>query len=162
MSPKTDSPHPLVVVGYDGSSASLAAVEVAAERVGSTGRLIVVHAYNIPPEYLGYPYYQDMLDTKIEQTSAVVERLTGMEALDAVDWESDVVAGSPGEVICRVARQRRADEIVVGTRGHGRLRAVLGSVSLDVLHRAHCPVVVIPERMVQDEAPAPAERAAVA
>jgi nucleotide-binding universal stress UspA family protein len=34
--------------------------------------------------------------------------------------------------------------IVLGNRGHGNLsEALLGSVSLDVIHRAHCPVVIV-------------------
>jgi nucleotide-binding universal stress UspA family protein len=41
------------------------------------------------------------------------------------------------------------DEIVIGSRGVGRVRALLGSVAYDVIHRARCPVTVIPERMVQ-------------
>jgi nucleotide-binding universal stress UspA family protein len=32
----------------------------------------------------------------------------------------------------------------VGSRGLGRARAVLGSVSHDVIHLAHRPVLVIP------------------
>jgi nucleotide-binding universal stress UspA family protein len=42
------------------------------------------------------------------------------------------------------AALRDADEIVVGSRGFGRLRGVLGSVSHAVLHEADRPVVVIP------------------
>lgn len=141
--------RPVIVVGYDGSPASRAAVAVAAARVGATGKLIVVHAYDVPADYVGAPYYQDMLNTKLAQANRVTEELASMSALDGIQWETDLVVGRAGPAICRVAEAREADEIVLGTRGHGRLRAVLGSVSADVLHGAACPVVVIPSRMVE-------------
>ena len=50
------------------------------------------------------------------------------------------------DAIARAAELRHADEIVIGSRGAGRVSAMLGSVAHDVIHRAHCPVVVIPER----------------
>ena len=45
-----------------------------------------------------------------------------------------------------MADVEHASEIVVGTRGFGRARALLGSVAHDLIHRAGCPVTVIPER----------------
>ena len=149
MSPNPNTEGPLVVVGYDGSPASRAVVEVAAGRAGSTGKLVVVYAYEVPADYIGAPYYQDMLDTKLDQANRIAEELNALDALQGVTWETDLVVGRAGPAICRVAEAREADEIVLGTRGHGRLRAVLGSVSADVLHGAACPVVVIPSRMVQ-------------
>lgn len=153
-------PHPIVVVGYDGSAASRAAVEVGIDRVGSTGHLVVVQAYHVSADYIGASYYQEMLDAQLGRSNAVIEDLVrDVERLSSVDWEADVIAGSPGEAICRVARVRDADEIVVGSRGHGRLRAVLGSVSLDVLHNADRPVLVIPEKMAEEKAAEPAAAA---
>ena len=149
MSPNPNTEGPLVIVGYDGSPASRAAVEVAAGRAGSTGKLVVVYAYEVPADYVGAPYYQDMLDTKLDQANRIAEELNALDALQGVAWETDLVVGRPGPAICRAAQVRNADEIVVGTRGHGRFRAALGSVSMDVLHGAECPVVVIPDRMLQ-------------
>lgn len=49
----------------------------------------------------------------------------------------------PGDVICRVAEEERAELVVMGTRGLGRLhRTLVGSVSDYVVHHAPCPVLV--------------------
>jgi nucleotide-binding universal stress UspA family protein len=53
-------------------------------------------------------------------------------------------AGPPAEAIVRLAEQRGADLIVVGTRRKGFFeRLVEGSVYHDVLHRAKCDVLVV-------------------
>ena len=55
-----------------------------------------------------------------------------------------VERGEPGELICEVAAEERADLIVVGSHGKGVIRrALLGSVSYHVLHHAPCPVLVV-------------------
>ena len=46
-----------------------------------------------------------------------------------VEYETELIGGSPAQAITDVARARDADEIVIGSRGMGRLRGVLGSVS---------------------------------
>jgi nucleotide-binding universal stress UspA family protein len=53
-----------------------------------------------------------------------------------------VVHGPAHEVMATASAH--ADVMVVGHRGRGRLSLVLGSVTEHVLHRARCPVVVIP------------------
>jgi nucleotide-binding universal stress UspA family protein len=76
------------------------------------------------------------------------------EVLRGVDYELEQLAGEAGEVVCRIAQHRGAGEIVIGTRGVGRIAGLLGSVAHDVLHRADRPVTVIPKRMVREPAPA--------
>ena len=52
--------------------------------------------------------------------------------------------GPVPETIADVARQAKADQIVMGTHGHGRLgTAVLGSVANGVIHLVHVPVTLI-------------------
>lgn len=143
----------VIVVGYDGSPAALAAVEAAIDRLDD-GRMVVVHAYHVPADFYGASYYQEMLDETLAQARSVVDELQrSCPRLADVEWEPDLVAGPAGDAICRVAEAREASEIFIGTRGHGHLRAALGSVALDVLHRARCPVLVVPKRAV----PAPIE-----
>ena len=50
---------------------------------------------------------------------------------------------SPDEDIIEYAKDKNADLIVIGSRGHGKLKSlVLGSVSQSVIVKAHCPVLV--------------------
>lgn len=84
---------------------------------------------------------QRLAETMLE---AARERVAGS---DAVDVQAVVVLGPPGEVLVEVAGE--VSLLVVGTRGGGALsRAVLGSVSASVLHRARCPVAVVPAHAV--------------
>lgn len=139
-----------IVTGYDGSAASRAAVEHAVTDAGPGGRIVVVHAYEVPPDYMGAPYYNDMLSHEASRTAKQVEELeAACPALTRVEHESEVIAGDAGDAILRIAGTRGADEIVLGSRGRGRLGSwLLGSVAQKVIHGATCPVLVIPEGMV--------------
>src|SRR3954452_3440112 len=141
--------HAVIVVGYDGSDASRAAVQRGIDRAGPHGRLIVVHAYQVPADFIGASYYEAMRADAAEAAATVLDELElNCERLSLVDYEPDVVIGHPADAICRVARHRHADEIVVGSRGVGRVRALLGSVAHGVLHHAACPVTILPARML--------------
>ncbi|CAH1780791.1 unnamed protein product [Owenia fusiformis] len=53
--------------------------------------------------------------------------------------------GSPGAAIIKMAEDEEVGMIVMGSRGHGKIRrTILGSVSDYVLHHAHVPVIVCP------------------
>jgi nucleotide-binding universal stress UspA family protein len=139
-----------VIVGYDGSAAARAAVEWAARRAAPDGRVVAVHAFGPPPDWLGHPSYQRMLDEHRGRGEALLAELTAdrIEALARVELELELIAGDPAEAISRIAETHAADEITVGSRGLGPVRAALGSVSQKLLHLADRPVVVIPERAV--------------
>src|SRR5438093_9366362 len=61
--------------------------------------------------------------------------------------ETDVAVGDAKEEIVRAAEEWRADLVVLGARGLGRIkRFLLGSVSLAVARLARCPVLVVKGR----------------
>jgi len=65
------------------------------------------------------------------------------EALDRPDAEKVLLRGEPGSAIIRLAEERDAKAIVLGSRGHGGFRrAFLGSVSDHVIRHSPCPVIV--------------------
>jgi nucleotide-binding universal stress UspA family protein len=59
-------------------------------------------------------------------------------------WEIEVAVGQPAETIVRVAQERNADLIVMGTHGRTGLQHVLlGSVAEKVVRLAPCPVLTV-------------------
>jgi nucleotide-binding universal stress UspA family protein len=157
----TQEPHPCVVVGFDGSPASHVALTRAIGRVGPYGKLYLVHAWDVPEAWRGRGMHQPYVDRALTAAENVMdEAATAHPGLKGITWERELIGGPPAKAIADVADIRRADEIILGTRGFGRVRALLGSVAHEVIHLAPCPVTVIPERMVEREADAPESVAA--
>jgi len=157
-----DRPSPRIVVGYDGSPSSRAALRLALDRVGS-GKLFLVHGYAAPADFWGHEAYDQLLGAALTRGEEVLNAAAEVDPrLAQVDHELELIAGRPAEVIANVAETRDADAIFVGTRGFGPFRGMLGSVAHALLHAAKCPVTVIPdaalERLDGDE---PADRASV-
>ena len=134
---------PVIVVGYDGREESRTALEAAAQRAGPEGTLVVVHVTAAVSSWMGSPYYDDAVAANHLVAQRTLDGLTAAE-LEVAAIEPEVIEGDPAEALIRVAQSRDAREIVVGTRGLGRLRAALKSVSHRLLERADRPVVVIP------------------
>ena len=144
-------PRRCIVAGFDGSPASRAAVSLAVRRAQPDGRVVVVHAFAQPDSWYGGPNYQTLLDSALghaqELLANIAEEVPGLAALD---WGTEVLAGPAAAALANVADVEHASEIVVGTRGFGRARALLGSVAHDLIHRASCPVTVIPARALSE------------
>jgi nucleotide-binding universal stress UspA family protein len=130
-----------LVVGFDGSPTARAALAWAAQRAGDGGSLYVVYAFDLPPDMLGGSTYQHAVSDHKEHGRNV---LASLPDLPGVTVETELIGGHAARSIADVAQTRGADEIVVGSRGHSPLRGALGSTSHELLHRAPCPVVVIP------------------
>lgn len=145
MTPDTPR-HPCIVVGYDGSAAAEAAVEYAVGRTRDHGSTVIVYAFEPPNDMLGFPDYDRVLEDRRSKGQAALDALVMEHAEDLIDEgvETELLTGTPADAIMRVARAREADEIAVGSRGFGRARALLGSVSHDLVHKADRPLVVIP------------------
>lgn len=143
-----------LVVGYDGSEPARAAVTYAADRVGPGGRLYIVHATGPLASWLGAPDEMLVTEDRSERGRALLDELM-LEAGNALidtDYELVLVPGPAAEALVHTAQRHDADEIVLGSRGMGRLGSVLGSVAQHVLHTADRPVVVIPYLAVREKA----------
>jgi nucleotide-binding universal stress UspA family protein len=139
-----------VVVGVDGSLAGDHALGVAFDE--ATVRGVGVRAVRaFTPTSLAW-------DPGLPPTPEDVEQRRQMEREDVVaavepwkhkfpgvDVKCVAVEGRPAEVLTGLSHS--AQLVVVGTRGHGGFAGLLlGSVGLQLLHHAHCPVMIARHR----------------
>ncbi|SEH02455.1 Nucleotide-binding universal stress protein, UspA family [Nonomuraea solani] len=141
-------PHGRVVVGYDRSEHSEAAMGYAIEQARARAvPLHVVFAWQTPvfSPYMA-AYNSLLVDAYQADTWAVAESVTQWrEKNPGVEITYEAVTGHPVHVLARAGES--ADLVVVGSRGLGGLAStVLGSVSHGVLHHVACPVAVVRPR----------------
>jgi nucleotide-binding universal stress UspA family protein len=137
-------PEAPILVGVDGSPASIVAAHVAAREAWMRGRtLVIVHAQ---------PAYTDAFELVDAAPEPAADDRTHRAALHVMrclvaehpglEVRLELVEGDPADEL--VAMSHAAALIVVGTRGLGSFRGMLlGSVSSDVLRAATCPVLVV-------------------
>ena len=134
-----------ILLGVDGSEHSLhAAQKAAALAICTEADLCIVVAHPTVPAYLGEPNFQDAIIARLMESKKIMD-----EAIAAVgeipgEVRTEILEGSAAEVVLNVANVRDIDLIVMGSRGHGKLRGLLlGSQSQKVLHHAPCPVMIV-------------------
>ncbi|WP_173167116.1 universal stress protein [Phytohabitans suffuscus] len=141
--PPGDAP---VLVGVDGSEGAMLAAEFAfAEAAAGGTSLRVLRAWTPPPPRRE-PTARDPVEIAVTEQTETQEAITPLrDKYPQVSATVHVVAGQAGRVLVDATRGARL--VVVGSRGMGGLRGMLlGSVSQQLLHHAHCPVAVVRER----------------
>ena len=141
---------PGILVGIDGSAPSRRALEWAVrEAAVQHAPLTVLTVYHATPGSWGVPVQYatdaDLADQALraaqEEADDVLKQAGDEARPPSVTVKS--VTGLPAEELLSAAAD--ADMVVVGSRGAGGFkRLLMGSVSTQVTHHAHCPVVVIP------------------
>ena len=139
---RIDTPR-TVVVGYDGSDEARVAVAVAIDRAQASDTLVIVHATTPASSWLGTPYYERAVEQTHEAAERVLDEMRPIAEQVEMAIEFEVLEGPAAQVLIRAAAVRNADEIVVGSRGLGRIRGALGSVSQELLRDAARPVLVV-------------------
>ena len=140
----------VIVVGVDGSHPSSEALRWALAEARLRGtRLRVIHAYPELPHLTGSTGSEYYPQVEKEATESLEEALREAGAADGdaagVSLDASVVPGNAAEVL--IEASHGAGLLVVGSRGLGGFRGlVMGSVSMQCVHYAHCPVVVIRDR----------------
>jgi nucleotide-binding universal stress UspA family protein len=132
-----------IVVGVDGSPASLDALVWAVRQASLTGAVVeAVTAWHFPTAAVGgYPI---VAQTDWQDNAQMIQDLAVKEALgdEATSLVRRVAQGHPVSVLLDAAAD--ADLLVVGSRGHGGFTGMLlGSVSEHVVAHAPCAVVVV-------------------
>lgn len=132
------------LVGYDGSDTARRAFAFAVELARlAGGRVRVVNVLQVAE---GGPDASVLMmaDGSTERSAALLAELTSLVPDAQALIDIDIVHGSPGDVLLTQVRQHGVDHVVIGHTERGALaRWLLGSVSTDILSKAHVPVTVI-------------------
>jgi len=150
------SPHvgkeqamPGITVGVDGSHDAHRALEWAMEEAAARHvPLTVVTVHEVPADgFTGYPIILSTDEPAVEMARQAVEEMVAKAAAQLGESRPAsvtvrAVSGFAAQELIKASDD--ADLLVVGSRGGGGFaRLLLGSVSDQVMHHAHCPVVVV-------------------
>jgi nucleotide-binding universal stress UspA family protein len=132
-----------IVVGVDGSDASVEALRQAQALAGPlAARVVALACWDVPTVYDGYVAMGindfDVRAGEILQES--VAKAFGPET--PANVETRLVQGHPRPTLIEASKS--VDMLVLGRRGHGGFGGLLlGSVSSACVAHAHCPVLVV-------------------
>ncbi len=97
-------------------------------------------------------YYMQRLEALEQKGIELLQSFAKRARTCGVEVEYVQATGSPGFMICKVARNRKVDLIMIGRHGRtGLSEFFLGSVSNYVLHHASCSVFTIQGPIHQQE-----------
>ena len=139
---------PEIVVGVDGSAAAKVAVDWAARDAALRGApLTLVHIVSSVlgslsqtplPTGIG-KWQQQRAHEAVDEAMAVVAAV--QRDAGPLDVRTEIYYSTAVPTL--VDMSKGAAMVVVGSRGHGAIGTLLGSVSAGVVQHAHCPVAVI-------------------
>jgi nucleotide-binding universal stress UspA family protein len=137
-----------ILLATDGSAEAQLAARTAADlaqRTDSDLHVTTVGA-GVPISATTSPaHFEDVLRENRRQAQEVLEQqVKSIEESGATINQTHLKEGRAEEEIVELAEELGAGMIVMGSRGHSRLRrALMGSVSDAVVRHAHCPVTIV-------------------
>lgn len=128
-----------ILVGYDGSNAAAAAIELAQ-----------IHARAFEAEKVFLVRSMEGGESVTRRDFEIAEHELGRANRILTDaglpGEAKLLVRglSPGEDLVRFAHEKQVDEIIIGVRRRSKVgKLVFGSTAQYVILQAHCPVVTV-------------------
>jgi len=134
-----------IVVGYDDSSGSKAALAVAAQLAAQTGgQLVIGYGYGAPGSNVG-DEIREHREALLELGQKMTDEAKSQAEAAGVDAQVELVEERGVDALLSLAETHDASFIVVGSYSESPLKgAILGSTPHKLLHLAEVPVVVVP------------------
>jgi nucleotide-binding universal stress UspA family protein len=137
-----------ILVGIDGSQASMNALKYSVKMAKLIGAEIAVVNIINEPSYR--EYYRDLSEKLRSEAEEILKRARTEVEKEGVAIKTHIYTGSPDAVLAEVAKtDKDVSMIVVGASGRGRgSRVIVGSKTHALLNHLavglECPVVVVP------------------
>jgi nucleotide-binding universal stress UspA family protein len=150
-----------VLVGYDGSPAASAAIDAGAQ-LFQHARAWVTNVWTPPFAstslrhrlWTGTSHVNEFVEAVEREGEREANRMAamGVTLATAAGWGAEPLVnrsyGGEGIQLAQLAEKMDADLVLVGSRGLGGARAVLGSVSDMIVHYTTRPVLVVPHPLL--------------
>jgi nucleotide-binding universal stress UspA family protein len=154
-----------LLVGHDGSAGATTAISLAGNLLPA-GHARVAHLWSSPDRgsvlhrrLAHRAWTAEHLDTLVAGEVAAAAKdvaAAGVVLAEAAGWTAEPlvrgVYGGEGAELARLAEQCGAAVVVVGSRGLGGLRGLLGSVSDLTVNHSPVPVLVVPPLLAEERA----------
>src|SRR6476620_11184249 len=139
-----------MVVGFDGSPASYAAIRAASVIAAINGWS--THVVSVLPTMSSYKLnvgidepQSEIEDLRIQLRDAAIRDAIGCDC-DEAGWSREVVMGKASEEIARIADKRAANLIILGRNQRGTVDRLLGiDTTLQVMGCSSVPVLIVDE-----------------
>ncbi|MEO3873197.1 universal stress protein [Nonomuraea sp. B12E4] len=150
-----------ILVAYDGSADSRAAIEFAAKHLSAEPTVVITVWEPLLVQFRKYPIAaagispdtEDEARSQAEQHAKEGAELALASGISDVTFRAVADNESIWKTIVDVADEIDATLIVTGSRGLAGVRSVLlGSVSNHVLHHAHRPTLIVPPTKAPEKA----------
>ena len=127
-----------ILVGFDGSKVSEAAIELAVKHAQTFGaQIFLVQSMVGGPEVPKMNFQNNERQLKYHQNEFQKKEIECESLLSVRGLE-------PGEDLTRLAEEHEVDEIIVGVRRRSKVgKLVFGSTAQYVILNAPCPVVTV-------------------
>ena len=135
-----------VLVPVDGSENSLRAVQFVLKKTPLYEEPLELHLLNVQHPFPGTIQGVHEQAERYHHDEGAKALAPARKALDAagVKYVYHISVGEPAEAIAHFAKDKKIEQIVMGTRGLGSIaNMLLGSVASKVLHLVEVPVLLV-------------------
>jgi len=123
------------------------AIELAKKQ---NAKLVLIHAFQLPIVVAAVPYdiiNNEKLELKKDAENNLKAQCLKIKHSGNLTYEYILEEGDTVDVILKHAKEKKADIIIMGTKGASGLKAVLfGSITESVIEKTELPVLAIPNK----------------
>ncbi len=136
----------VIIVPLDFSENSIKALEFAIGMADKKkGKVTLVHVVNIAYDFASQPQFA--LESMYKDGEELLKKTAEKYQQEDLVIDYEILEGNPSINIARVAAEREATLIVMGTQGASGIKQTLvGSTTVSVVREANCPVLIIPSQ----------------
>ena len=135
-----------VLIPVDGSDNSLRAVKFVIRKAPLYKEPLEIHLLNVQHPFPGTVRGVHEQAERHHHDEGIKTLAEARQVLDAAGLKYDyhISVGDPAEGIARFVKDKKIEQVVMGTRGAGSIaNMLLGSVATKVLHLVEVPVLLV-------------------